>query len=136
MHPWVGNIPWRREWLPTPMFLPGKFHGQRSLMGYSPWGHKEPDMTEWLTLFIYMCYLICHHNIVILSTYSPAKESGEGEILMLLLSLPPLALLTVGVGLDPHPLTLVLEFRSGRRVFPKVLLTGNCRNHRSPTSAL
>ena len=56
-------------------------------MGYSPWGHKEPDMTEWLTLFIYMCYLICHHNIVILSTYSPAKESGEGEILMLLLSL-------------------------------------------------
>ena len=83
-----------------------------------------------------MCYLICHHNIVILSTYSPANESGEGEILMLLLSLPPLALLTVEVGLDPHPLTLVLEFRSGRRVFPKVLLTGNCRNHRSPTSAL
>ena len=33
--------PWRREWLPTPVFLPGEFHGQRSLVGYSPWGHKE-----------------------------------------------------------------------------------------------
>ena len=34
--PWVGKIPWRREWLPLPVFLPGKFHGQRSLAGYSP----------------------------------------------------------------------------------------------------
>ena len=40
---------WRREWLPTPVFLPGEFHGQRSLVGYSPWGCKESDMTEWLT---------------------------------------------------------------------------------------
>ena len=83
-----------------------------------------------------MCYLICHLNIIILSTYDPAKERGEGEIPVLLLSVPPLALLTVEVGLDPHPLNLVLEFHSGRRVFPKVLLTRNCRNHRSPTSAL
>ena len=42
----VGKIPWRREWLPTPVFLPGEFHGQRSLVGYSPWGHKETDMIE------------------------------------------------------------------------------------------
>ena len=40
------KIPWRREWLPTPMFLPGEFHGQRSLAGYSPWGSKESDTTE------------------------------------------------------------------------------------------
>ena len=39
-------MPCRREWLPTPVFLPGEFHGQRSLGGYSPWGHKESDMTE------------------------------------------------------------------------------------------
>jgi len=45
-NPWVGKIPWRREWLPTPAFLPGKFHIQKSLVGYSPWGHKESDMTE------------------------------------------------------------------------------------------
>ena len=48
--PWVGEIPWRREWLPTPVFLPGESHRQRSLMGYSPWGYKESDKTEWLTL--------------------------------------------------------------------------------------
>ena len=39
--PWVRKIPWRRVWVPTPVFLPGKSHGQRSLVGYSPWGHKR-----------------------------------------------------------------------------------------------
>ena len=48
--PWVRKIPWRREWLPTPVFLPGELHGQRSLAVYSPWGRKESDMTERLTL--------------------------------------------------------------------------------------
>ena len=43
---WIGKIPWRRKWLPTPAFVPGEFHGQRSLAGYSPWDHKESDMTE------------------------------------------------------------------------------------------
>ena len=45
MDSWVGKIPWRRTWHPTPIFLPGKSHGQRSLAGYSPWGCKESDMT-------------------------------------------------------------------------------------------
>ena len=44
--PWVGKIPWRREWLPTPVFLPREFNRQRSLAGYTPWGHKELDMTK------------------------------------------------------------------------------------------
>ena len=39
--PWVRKIPWRRKWQPTLVFLPGKFHGQRSLADYSPWGHKS-----------------------------------------------------------------------------------------------
>ena len=39
--PWVRKIPWRRAWQPTPAFLLGKSHGQRSLVGYSPWGLKE-----------------------------------------------------------------------------------------------
>ena len=43
-HPWVGKIPWRRAL--TPVFLPGKSHGQRSLASYSPWGYKESDITE------------------------------------------------------------------------------------------
>ena len=44
--PGLGKIPWRRKWQPTPVFLPGKFHEQRNLAGYSPWGHKESDMTK------------------------------------------------------------------------------------------
>ena len=48
--PWVRKILWGREWLPTPVFLPGESHGQRSLMGYSPWDLKESDTTEQLTL--------------------------------------------------------------------------------------
>ena len=47
LNPWVRKIPWRREWQPTPAFLPGEFidriHRQKSLAGYSPWGHKESD---------------------------------------------------------------------------------------------
>ena len=46
---WVGKIPWRREWQPTPIFLPGKFHGQKSLANCSPWGLKKLDTTELLT---------------------------------------------------------------------------------------
>ena len=45
---WVGKIPWRRERLPTPVFWPGEFHGQRSLVGCSPWSRKESDTTEQL----------------------------------------------------------------------------------------
>jgi len=51
---WIQSLgqedPWRRKWEPTPVFLPGESHGQRSLVGYSPWGREELDMTERLTL--------------------------------------------------------------------------------------
>ena len=47
--PWVGKIPWRRAWQPTVVFLPGESHGQRSLVGYRPWGLKESDKTERLS---------------------------------------------------------------------------------------
>ena len=43
---WVRKIPWRRAWQPTPGYLPEESHGQRNVVGYSPWGHKESDMTE------------------------------------------------------------------------------------------
>ena len=46
----MGKIPWRKELQPTPVFLPLELHGQKSLVGYSPWGQKEVDMTEQLTL--------------------------------------------------------------------------------------
>jgi len=44
--PWIGKMPWRREWLPTSVFWPGEFHGQRSLAGCGRWNHKELDTTE------------------------------------------------------------------------------------------
>ena len=51
--PGLGRSPWRREWLPSPVFLPGESHGQRSLAGCSPWGHKESDTTKGLTLSLF-----------------------------------------------------------------------------------
>ena len=55
-NPWVGKIPWRRKGSPTPIFLPGEFYGQRSLADYSPWGCKELDATEQLTLSLLSFY--------------------------------------------------------------------------------
>ena len=67
---WVGKIPWRKKWQSTAVLLPGKSHGQRSLVGYSPWGSKESDMTErlqflsagfFVCLFVYWftCAFVC-----------------------------------------------------------------------------
>ena len=52
--PWVGKIPWKRAWQPSPAFLPGESHGHWSLAGYSPWGHKESDTTERLHFFFFL----------------------------------------------------------------------------------
>ena len=57
--PWVGKIPWRRKRLPNPVFLPGEFHGQRSLAGHRPWGHKELDTTKQLTHTLSAYVLVC-----------------------------------------------------------------------------
>ena len=54
-NPWVGKISWRRKWQPTPVLLPGKSHGQRSLVGCSPWGHKSQT---WLRDFTFFHFLI------------------------------------------------------------------------------
>ena len=59
----VRKIPWRRKWQPTPVLLPGEFHEQRSLAGYSPWDHKKSDMTVRLTF-----------------TFTEVKEQGERVI--------------------------------------------------------
>ena len=52
--PWVGKTPWKRKLHPTPVFLPGKSHGQRSLVGWHPWGHKESDTTEHACPFLFL----------------------------------------------------------------------------------
>ena len=58
--PWVRKIPWRRAWQPIPVLSPGEFHGQRSLVGYSPCGHKELDMIEQLTLPLFFIHTHTH----------------------------------------------------------------------------
>ena len=56
--PWVGKIPWRRKWQPSPVFLPGESHGQRSRAGYSPWGCKGLDTTERLSTYAWTQVLL------------------------------------------------------------------------------
>ena len=67
-HPWVGKIPWKREWQPSSVFLLGKSYGQRSLAGYSPWGHKESDTTDHRgnnTLNLRNCRIVFQSNLII-----------------------------------------------------------------------
>ena len=83
--PWVEKIPWRRDWLSTPVFLPGEFHEQRSLAGYSPWGSIESDTTEQLIFcfqFLYL-YLQKHKCFIIIWYWAKAilrKKNGAGGI--------------------------------------------------------
>ena len=62
-NPWVRKFPWRRKWQPTPVSLPGKFHGHRSLVGYRQWGCKESDTTEQVNTHKYTC----RHKIYIIN---------------------------------------------------------------------
>ena len=57
--PWVRKISWRRKWQPTPVFLPGEFHGRGNLAGYSPWGHTELVMTEHTHICICIADSLC-----------------------------------------------------------------------------
>ena len=67
---WVGKASWRRAWQPTPVFLPGESHGQRSLAGYSTWGHKESDTTK---------HIIFPFNILYGPTVTSAHEYWENH---------------------------------------------------------
>ena len=72
--------PWRRDWLPTPVFLPGKFHGQRSLVGYSPCDHKELDRLE--AHEVPSLYASIHEFqfLITLLTSKVNKTSGHGGL--------------------------------------------------------
>ena len=60
--PWVRKIPWNRKWQPIPVFLPGRFHGERSLADYSPWGHKASDTTKHTYMCLCVCVFMCIHT--------------------------------------------------------------------------
>ena len=74
--PWLGMIPWRRAWQPTPVFLSGEPHWQRRLAGYSPWGCKESDTTEWLTLG---CHAPFKSSLQISSRVPKQQARGPGR---------------------------------------------------------
>ena len=84
--PWVQKIPWRRKWKPIPVLLPGKFRGQRSLVGYSKWGRKESDTTEHThthtlvsrTFYFSMySHTISGHNTLYANEWLPNDQTGE-----------------------------------------------------------
>ena len=72
----MGKSPRRREWQPTPVFLPGEFHGKRSLVDYSPWGHKESDMTERLMHTVSICCMTQNPKPV----HCDSLEGGVGWV--------------------------------------------------------
>ena len=82
--PWVGKIPRRRKWQPTPVFLPEEPHGWRSLVGYSPWGCKELDTTErlYFTSSLHFPFL----NLALLPIISKGKHSTQGHLLVVEIS--------------------------------------------------
>ena len=80
-NPWVGKTTWRRKWQPTPVLLPGKFHGWRNLVGCSSWGRKESGMTEGLQFHFHF-----HGNkwpLFIWHVYVPVSLSGMSDSLRL-----------------------------------------------------
>ena len=81
-NPWVRKIPWRGEWQPIPVFLPGESHEWRSLAGYSPWRRKELDMTEQLTLSNPPLFLLLLHQLHLRSSgirFWRLGTPGEGK---------------------------------------------------------
>ena len=108
--PWVRGICWRRKWQPAPVFLPGKFHGQSSLVGYSLWDCNQVDMTEWLSTHIHThththththscftmsCYFLLHRDVnqpyVYLYAFFFSFSSHLGQHRVLRVELPVLA---------------------------------------------
>ena len=101
--PWIGKIPWRRKQQSTPVLLPGKSHGQRSLVGYSLWGRKESDTTE--RLHFYFAKQRPHQA-------APARVSGS-SLVRLVLSQQACAGVCEGCGARQAPLSMgILQARN------------------------
>ena len=97
------KILWRREWLPTPVFLPEEFYGQRSLASYSAWGCKESDMTEqltnsWLTMFQ------AHSKVIYKSFSSPVTFKHGCSLEIYLVSALSVSHSVISDSLEPHGL--------------------------------
>ena len=103
--PWIRKIPSKREWQPTPGFLPGKSHGQISLASYSPWGHKELETTEWQSPHTVNGHLGCFRVLAIVYSAAVNTDVHLSLWIMFLLDICP------GVELLGHMEALLLVFK-------------------------
>ena len=123
--PCVSKIPWRRAWQPTPVFLPGKFHGQRNLAGCSPWDHKELNTTEWLTL---------HFSLDSIQKwiFASSKLHFSSRFLVYynfqwkwsLLSSTPILFPVIFTNITGEGLSLIIEFKE-RNIFDQLEVFSN-----------
>ena len=90
--PWVGKIPWRRKWQPTPIFLPGEFHGQKSLSGYCPWSLKESDTAERLNTFP------LHFQSDLINRTKSLRDSVRYEFISII------------INVKPHPMYIYIQY--------------------------
>ena len=104
--PWVGKLLWRRKWQLTAVFLPGKCHAQRSLMGCSPWGHKESEMTEHTHTHTRDDHETIEHNFFLSSPKYDAINNQRSQKIMLEFWL----YLSVNYELTSATYTLILGF--------------------------
>ena len=75
---WVGKIPWKRAWQPNPGFLPGESHGQRSLAGHSPWGHRVGH--DWATSLSLLTFLHWRRKWQPTPVFLPGESQGRGSL--------------------------------------------------------
>ena len=73
----MGKIPWRRKWQLIPVFLPGKSHGQRSLVDYSPWGGKETWLRDWAHMYKPVPVRVCAHTHTHTDGHMPSRLLGS-----------------------------------------------------------
>ena len=114
--PWVGTISWKRAWQSILVFLPGESQGQRSLVGYSPWGHKESDVTEvtactgWEicgyggpTVFMVLCHLC--KGLEHLQVLEPIPQRHQGMTVnpLYIFYMTPRKIREIGIFLLPVP---------------------------------
>ena len=102
-NPGVGKIPWSGKWQHTPVFLPGKFHGQRSLVAYSPQGHKQLDTTEHTHAQLHIImHLVCFWTVVLEKTLESPLDCKK---------IQPVHLKEISPGISLEGMTLKLKLR-------------------------
>ena len=121
--PWVGKIPWRRAWQPTPVFLPGESHGQRSLAGYSPLGCKESDRTEQLTLTVYQFSSVqsLSHVWLFVTPWTIAHQAS----LSITNSWSPPKLMSIELAMQSNHLILCCPLLLLPSIFPSIRVFSN-----------